>query len=128
MMPMRWLINGTSYKANESPIAVRKGATEIWAIQNARLSMPHPMHIHGFGFQVIERKNSPQQLAALAVDGRGRLATDLGWKDTVLVWPDETVRIALDFAHPFTGEQRYVFHCHILEHEENGMMINATAA
>jgi len=128
MMPMQWLINGTSYKANESPIAVRKGATEIWDIQNAQMSMPHPMHIHGFQFQVLERKNSPKQVASLAVDGHGRFATDLGWKDTVLVWPDETVRIALDFTHPFTGEQKYVFHCHILEHEDNGMMVNVNVA
>jgi len=128
MMPMQWLINGTSYKANESPIAVRRGATEIWEIQNTPMSMPHPMHIHGFQFQVIERKNSPQQVAALALDGHGRLVTDLGWKDTVLVWPNETVRIALDFTHPFTGEQKYVFHCHILEHEENGMMVNVNVA
>ncbi len=128
MMSMQWLINGTSYKAGESPIAVRKGATEVWEIQNAPMSMPHPMHIHGFPFQVIERRNSPQQVAALTMDGSQRLATDLGWKDTVLVWPNETVRIAVDFTHPFTGEQKYVFHCHILEHEENGMMVNTTVA
>ena len=58
------------------------------------------------------------------MDERGRTATDLGWKDTVLVWPGETVRIAIEFFHAFEGEQLYLFHCHILEHEDTGMMIN----
>jgi blue copper oxidase len=42
----------------------------------------------------------------------------------VLVWPRETVRIAVDFSHNFPGSQRYLLHCHILEHEDNGMMMN----
>ena len=42
----------------------------------------------------------------------------------MLVWPGETVRIAIDFAHDFPGSQTYVFHCHNLEHEDAGMMIN----
>ena len=42
------------------------------------------MHLHGFQFRVLERETSPEQLAPLVVDERGRLATDLGWKDTVL--------------------------------------------
>ena len=43
--------------------------------------------------------------------------------DTVHVWPGEAVRIVIDFAQPFSGDQDYVFHCHNLEHEEAGMMI-----
>ena len=57
------------------------------------------------------------------MDDSGRTATDLGFKDTVLVWPGETVRWAVDFAHGFEGEQLYMFHCHILEHE-TAMMLN----
>jgi suppressor of ftsI/bilirubin oxidase len=59
-----------------------------------------------------------------AIEEKGRTVTDLGWKDTVLVWPGETVRIAIEFSHDFEGEQLYLFHCHILEHEDAGMMIN----
>ena len=81
------------------------------------------MHLHGFQFRVLERETSPEMLAPLAVDERGRLATDLGWKDTVLVWPGESVKIAIDFRHPFAGEQIYLFHCHNLEHEDGGMML-----
>ncbi len=43
--------------------------------------------------------------------------TDLGLKDTVHVWPAETVRCAMNFSYGYEGEQLYMFHCHILEHE-----------
>jgi blue copper oxidase len=82
------------------------------------------MHLHGFRFRVLERKNSPGQVIETAVDEQGRTATDLGWKDTVLVWPGEMVSIAIEFSHGFDGEQLYLFHCHILEHEDAGMMLN----
>jgi blue copper oxidase len=120
----RWLINGLTYEPEENPIVVQRGATEIWEIRNDERSMPHPMHLHGFRFRVLERENSPGQVAETAVDEKGRAATDLGWKDTVLVWPGETVRIAIEFSHDFEDEQVYLFHCHILEHEDAGMMIN----
>ena len=82
------------------------------------------MHIHGFSFQVLKRLNSPPHWSATARLGKGRAVSDLGWKDTVLVWPGETVRIVIDFLHNFPGSQTYVFHCHHLEHEDAGMMIN----
>jgi blue copper oxidase len=71
-----------------------------------------------------KRQYRASQAWLLAVDRQGRTATDLGWKDTVLVWPGETVRIAIDFSHGIEGEQLYLFHCHILEHEDSGMMVN----
>jgi blue copper oxidase len=120
----RWLINGLTYEPDEHPIIVQRGATEIWEIRNEERSMPHPMHLHGFRFRVLERRNSPDQVIETVVDEQGRTATDLGWKDTVLVWPGETVSIAIEFSHDFDGEQLYLFHCHILEHEDAGMMIN----
>jgi suppressor of ftsI/bilirubin oxidase len=85
--------------------------------------MPHPINLHGFQFSVLERVGTPEQVAQLAVDEEGRLATDVGFKDTVLLWPGETVKCAMDFSHGFEGEQFYVLHCHILEHE-TGMMLN----
>jgi suppressor of ftsI/bilirubin oxidase len=86
--------------------------------------MPHPVHIHGFQFQLLDRSESPEQQLRLAVTQTGLAATDLGWKDTVLVWPGETVRIVTDFSHPFLGDQVYMVHCHNLEHEDGGMMLN----
>jgi len=88
------------------------------------MSMPHPMHMHGFSFQVVSRRNSPTQVRELAHDASGRSVTDLGWKDTILVWPGETVRIAIDFTNEYQGDQVYLFHCHNLEHEDQGMMVN----
>lgn len=121
---MRFLINGYTFRMDEIAFDVKRGAVEIWSISNPALGMPHPMHIHGFSFQVLERIGSPPQIAATARFGQGRTVSDLGWKDTVLVWPGETVRVAIDFAHDYPGDQTYVFHCHNLEHEDGGMMIN----
>jgi blue copper oxidase len=120
---MRWLINGKTHTMDEFPIVVQRGAREVWEIYNHEKSMPHPIHLHGFQFSVLERVGSPEQVAHLAVEEKGRLVTDLGFKDTVLLWPGETVRCAMDFSHDFEGEQFYMFHCHILEHEM-GMMLN----
>ncbi len=124
MQHMRFLINGRSFRMDEIAFEVKRGATEIWSISNAAVGMPHPMHLHGFSFQVLQRLNSPNQVASTASFGKGRTVSDLGWKDTVLVWPGETVRIAIDFTHDFAGSQTYLFHCHNLEHEDGGMMIN----
>jgi blue copper oxidase len=120
---MRWLINGKTPQMDEFPIVVQRGAKEIWEIHNDKRSMPHPIHIHGFQFRILERVGTPEQVAHLVVDERGRLVTDLGFKDTVLLWPGETVKWAIDFSHDFEGEQLYMFHCHILEHE-TAMMLN----
>ena len=124
MEHMRFLINGRSFRMDEIAFDVKQGTTEIWSISNPAVGMPHPMHLHGFSFQVLERLNSPTQVVGTAGFGKGRTVSDLGWKDTVLVWPGETVRIAIDFTHDFPGSQTYLFHCHNLEHEDGGMMIN----
>ncbi len=78
--------------------------------------MYHPMHFHGFQFQVLKRSSGPLR------------PTDLGWKDTVIVAPGETVEVAMDMSHNFGEEQVYLFHCHILEHHDAGMMVNFTVA
>ena len=120
---MRWLINGRTHMMDEFPIVVQRGAKEVWEIHNDEKSMPHPIHLHGFQFRMLERVGTPEQVANMRVDEKSRTATDLGWKDTVLVWPGETVKVHMDFSHGFEGEQLYMFHCHILEHEA-GMMLN----
>lgn len=120
----RWRINGQVYRHEATPITVKRDTVERWDIRNVEPSMPHPMHIHGFQFRVLSRIGSPEQQRRLAVADGGLAATDLGWKDTVLVWPGETVRIVTDFSHPFLGDQVYMIHCHNLEHEDGGMMLN----
>ncbi len=74
--------------------------------------MYHPMHFHGFQFQVLSRSSGSLR------------PTDLGWKDTVIVGPHETVVLAMEMRHNFGEEQVYLFHCHILEHHDMGMMVN----
>lgn len=123
--PRGWTINGLVYSMKDSPIVVPRRAQEVWAIRNAVDSMPHPMHLHGYFYRVLERRASPAQVRKRAVDAKGRLATDLGYKDTVLVWPGETVYVGIDFGSPdYPGEQLFLFHCHNLEHEDQGMMLN----
>lgn len=93
---------------------VSLGATEIWEFFNDTM-MPHPMHVHGLQFTVISRRNvnagGARQLQAGIVDS--------GLHDTVLVMPGQRVRIALTFKD-FKG--LYLYHCHNMEHEDNGMM------
>ncbi len=119
----RWRINDRVYDTAVAPVDVARGARETWLLRNYHASAPHAMHLHGFQFHVVERETSPDFLAPLAMDGHGRLPTDLGLKDTVLVWPGESVRIAIDFRHPFAEAQTYLLHCHNLEHEDAGMML-----
>ena len=120
---MQWLINGQRYRSDSAAFDVRR-AVEVWDIENSTNSMIHPMHLHGFSFQVVGRSNSPTALRPLATASGGRVVTDLGWKDTVMIFPGETVRIAVDFRQAFPGEQLFLFHCHNLEHEDGNMMIN----
>jgi FtsP/CotA-like multicopper oxidase with cupredoxin domain len=113
-------------------LTVARGAQEVWEIKNSPISMAHPMHLHGPGFRVLRRQGTFGPARRLAVHGEGRLATDLGIKDTVTIWPNETVWLLADFGLPsapdFAGRQRYMFHCHNLEHEDGMMMRNFVLA
>lgn len=117
-----WTINGGVFDHATVALTVKRGARETWLIENAERSMPHPMHLHGFSFRVLERLGSPAQIRPLA-GARGLLPQDLGVVDTLQVWPGESVKVAIDFSHPHSGDQDYVFHCHTLEHAETGMML-----
>jgi suppressor of ftsI/bilirubin oxidase len=119
-----WRINGQSYRMTDTAFSVKRGAREVWEFRNDPPAMPHPIHIHGFQYRVLERKGSPAHLRALAVTATGLPPTELGWKDTVLLWPGESIRILVDFTHPFPGDQVYMLQCHNLEHETHGMMVN----
>src|SRR3989442_264310 len=123
-----FLIDQAPYRADEIAFSVSRGAREVWEIKNSPISMPHPMHLHGFGFRVLRRQATYGEARPLATEPGGRLATDLGVKDTVVLWPNETLWLALDFPLPedagFRGAQRLIFHCHNLEHEDGMMMRN----
>ncbi|NLU52285.1 MAG: multicopper oxidase domain-containing protein [Clostridiaceae bacterium] len=105
----------------EDPAA---GDIECWRIINAGLGV-HPIHIHQVQFQVLDR--TPFDTAVYNQTGRIRFtgepelppANERGWKDTVQAYPGQITRVAMRFG-PYTG--RYVYHCHILEHEDHDMM------
>lgn len=121
----RWTIAGLTFDMDAAPVVVDRRTPQAWELIGAPDGMPHPMHLHGYFFRVLSRRGSPEQVARRAVDGKGRTALDLGLKDTVLVWPGETVAIAPDFGRPdYPGEQLFLLHCHNLEHEDQGMMLN----
>lgn len=123
-----FLIDQKPYAADEVAFRLPRGTREVWEIKNSPISMPHAMHLHGFGFRVLRRQGTFGPARRLATEPGGRLATDLGVKDTVVLWPNETLWLAVDFALPaeaaFQGAQRYMFHCHNLEHEDGMMMRN----
>jgi bilirubin oxidase len=100
-------INGRSFDMNRIDATSRVGVVELWEVVNPT-SMDHPFHVHGTQFQVVER-----------VRGTSRTpAPYLAWKDTVNVAAGETVRFRVRQDSP--GLRMY--HCHILEHEDQGMM------
>ncbi|HRJ30980.1 MAG TPA: multicopper oxidase domain-containing protein [Cyclobacteriaceae bacterium] len=104
-------INDKVYDLDRIDETVQAGATEIWEFDNSDGDEIHPMHIHGVQFQVLQRTG-----------GRGSLiATEQGWKDTVLVMPREKVTVIMTFPQE---KGVFVFHCHNLEHEDDGMMLN----
>ena len=123
-----FLIDQTPYRLDETAFSVQRSVRETWEIRNSPISMPHPMHLHGFGFRVLRRQGTYGPARRFATESGGRFPTDLGVKDTVLVWPNETIWLAVDFGLPddvaFRGAQRYMFHCHNLEHEDAMMMRN----
>jgi blue copper oxidase len=123
-----WRINRATYRMTDTAFTVKRGTTEVWEFRNPGPAMPHPVHVHGFQYRVLERRESPAAVSRLATDARGLPPTELGWKDSVLLWPGETLRMLIDFTHPFPGDQVYMLQCHNLEHETHGMMVNFKVA
>lgn len=123
-----WRIMGQSYDMDEIAFTVDRRRPEIWEFVNRNHmmgAMPHPMHLHGYPFRVLSREGSPALVDALALDRSGRTATDFGPKDVVMVWPGEVVRVVIDFREPdYAPDQLFMLHCHNLEHEDRGMMLN----
>jgi FtsP/CotA-like multicopper oxidase with cupredoxin domain len=99
------------------------GTTEVWEIYNAT-GDAHPMHVHEVVFEVVDRQDifvdeETQQVQVVP----GSMPTppeawESGYKDTVIAYPGQVTRIRLQFATP----GQFVWHCHIVEHEDNEMM------
>jgi FtsP/CotA-like multicopper oxidase with cupredoxin domain len=100
------------------------GATEVWEFYNTTADA-HPMHVHEVVFQVVNREGlvlneagEVVQPIQLVGDPRPPEAWENGWKDTVIAYPGEVTRLRLQF----TNAGQFVWHCHIVEHEDNEMM------
>jgi FtsP/CotA-like multicopper oxidase with cupredoxin domain len=121
---MGWTINGRVFEMDKfaNNEIVKLNTLEVWEFvnqTNSMNSMVHPMHIHGVQFQVLERTIAPGFESVLESVRGGYL--DEGWKDTVLLWPGEGVRLLMRF-DDFPG--LFMYHCHNLEHEDQGLMRN----
>jgi spore coat protein A len=127
---------GRAYEdpATETPTA---GSTEVWQIANLT-GDTHPIHFHLVNVQVLGRQpfNADTYNGTPSYTGpaRGPGKTELGWKETVRMNPGEVTTVIMKFdlpaapphvtvpSSPRTGGNEYVWHCHILEHEEHDMM------
>jgi FtsP/CotA-like multicopper oxidase with cupredoxin domain len=99
-------INGRPYDMGRIDFEVALGSVERWQIRSTMVA--HPFHVHGVRFRVVTENGGPPR------------PENRGWKDTVLV-PGEA-EILARFDQPASRETPFMFHCHILEHEDAGMM------
>jgi FtsP/CotA-like multicopper oxidase with cupredoxin domain len=99
-------INGRSFSMSRIDVTAKLGTSEIWEITSTM--MAHPFHIHGVSFRVLSN------------GGLKPSAEQAGWKDVVLV--REQAEILVRFDHPASPKMPFMYHCHILEHEDHGMM------
>lgn len=99
-------INGRAYDMGRIDMQARLGEVELWEVTSDM--MAHPFHVHGTSFTVLSQ------------GGRAVPFERTGAKDVLLV--DGRAEILVSFDKPATSETPYMFHCHILEHEDGGMM------
>lgn len=111
MMSMtNFFINGSKFDMEKINFEVELGKTEVWTLTNQTM-MAHPFHVHGLSFYV------------LSVNGAAPPANLKGRKDVVTVPPMQgQVKIAVRFDDFADAEMPYMYHCHILSHEDTGMM------
>jgi FtsP/CotA-like multicopper oxidase with cupredoxin domain len=105
-MPALIGINGKPFDLGRIDVETKLGTTEIWEITS--IGMAHPFHVHGAMFHILSIEGSPPP------------AHLIGWKDTVLV--EDKAVLLVDFNQPATRQHPFMYHCHILEHEDAGLM------
>jgi FtsP/CotA-like multicopper oxidase with cupredoxin domain len=101
-------INGRSFAMGRVDVTAKLGTAEIWEVSAGGMPMAHPFHVHGASFRILSK------------NGGKPAAHESGWKDVVLV--DEHAEILVRFDNPAQPKMPFMYHCHILEHEDNGMM------
>ncbi|MDM2747155.1 multicopper oxidase CueO [Citrobacter sp. Cu231] len=106
-------INGLAFDMNKPMFAAAKGQHERWVISGQGDMMLHPFHIHGTQFRILSE------------NGKAPAAHRTGWKDTVRV-EGGVSEVLVKFDHDAPKEHAYMAHCHLLEHEDTGMMLGFT--
>ena len=106
-------INGQAFDMNKPMFAAAKGQHERWVISGQGDMMLHPFHIHGTQFRILSE------------NGKAPAAHRAGWKDTVRV-EGGVSEVLVKFDHDAPKEHAYMAHCHLLEHEDTGMMLGFT--
>jgi bilirubin oxidase len=101
-------INDKSMDINRIDERVKAGSVEVWEIRN-KSRMLHPFHIHNVQFKIVSRLG-------------GLHDHEKGFKDVVIVYPGERVEVIMKFPEFRDENTPYMYHCHILEHEDRGMM------
>jgi FtsP/CotA-like multicopper oxidase with cupredoxin domain len=102
-------INGKAMDMDRIDATVARGTSETWTVRNQD-GAPHNFHVHDVQFRVLE------------VDGRQPPPELRGAKDTVFVPGGRTVKLAMRFTGPADPDTPYMYHCHLLYHEDGGMM------
>ncbi|MGL4276982.1 MAG: multicopper oxidase domain-containing protein, partial [Morganella morganii] len=106
-------INGIPFSMTESAFDVKQGQAERWIISGVGDMMLHPFHIHGTRFRILSE------------GGRTPAAHRQGWKDMVRI-EGNVSEVLVKFDHPATNAHPFMAHCHLLEHEDTGMMTGFT--
>ena len=99
-------INGRPFEEKTINLRAKQGTIEKWTVSADMLA--HPFHIHGVTFQVLSENGNAPRLE------------NQGWKDTVLV--NQEIELLVRFDQPTSDSTPFMYHCHILEHEDAGMM------
>jgi blue copper oxidase len=99
-------INGQTFDMERIDVEAKLGTSEVWEVVSA--GMAHPFHVHGALFRILSLAGAPPPPHLV------------GWKDVVLV--EDRAELLVAFNRPATRDHPFMYHCHILEHEEAGLM------
>ncbi|WP_067544522.1 multicopper oxidase family protein [Nocardia crassostreae] len=107
---LKWfMINGQRMDMNRIDMSIPVDTTEVWSVRNND-NWPHNFHVHDVQFQIVD------------IDGRTPPPALSGWKDTVYTAPGVTYKLAMRFSGHSDPTYPYMYHCHLLLHEDEGMM------
>ena len=108
-------INGEPFVLGKVPYNAPINTNLRWRLSEGDDRMLHPVHIHGCQFRI------------LSISGKGPPPHMRGWKDIAPVEKGGNCEIQISFRHPAPKDYPFMVHCHILEHEDSGMMTDFTA-